>query len=154
MLNLNKAFYHYEPFFTSAVVEEKWLLKNLSNVKFLQQFKDQQTVTREEFETTEYYKGLMWSYNKLGCVYGNKNVEEVYLQGNYLLALYRAMKDGTYLKNCRNPEYVNRHSGRCPTWKQMPNLPGYIMIIEGHHRLSCLYVLGKTELTEEEMRQL
>ena len=34
----------------SNKVEEKYLLKNLSNVKFLEEYGDRETITQEEFE--------------------------------------------------------------------------------------------------------
>ena len=144
MIDLEKCFYNYSPILLTNKVEEKYLLKNLSNVEFLQKYGDRETISQEEFETTSYYKGLMWSFNKNKHIYGIYDAKQAYLQANYFLALFHAFKNGTYEENCRKEKFVNRHSCSAKfLFKKMINLKDYYMIIEGHHRLSCLYVLNK-----------
>jgi hypothetical protein len=123
------------------------LLKDSVYVKFLNHLKDNSHPCDDEIRTTEYYQATFKQIQTIGTYRGNRNETELLQQCRYFLDLYQAMKNGSYQKNYRHFIHIGiNHSPHSYAWVfKIANSDHYI-VWDGHHRLSCQYVLKKKQV--------
>lgn len=109
------------------------LIKNSIDVRFLKEFKDGTDVTDEEIKASEYYQWANEYMRTYGSFQGKKDEVALAQCCRDFLDLYRAFKKEAYTY---------------PKVYRIAN-SDYCMVLDGHHRLACLYVLGKKMVKAE-----
>lgn len=119
------------------------LLMNSIDVRFLKEFKDKSNITDEEIKTSKYY---FWAYQYMqtyGSFQGKKDSVALVECCRDFLNLYQSLRNkfhAGYLEKIASI-ITRRSKYTYPLVYRILN-SNYSMILDGHHRLACLYVLG------------
>lgn len=129
---------------------DKVLLKESCHVKFLRQFKDADNIDPKQFKKTDYFRHALIDINNSRPYFGTSNEDTIILQAEYFLRLYRSIRDNGYKKNhvFRRDNEKGHSDNYYPRVVRILNSNHYL-IIDGHHRFSVYYVLGKSSIKAE-----
>ncbi len=120
------------------------LIKNAFYVQFLEEFKDKTNVTDNEIKKSRYYKEALKDIQTSGAFQGKKDEISLMQYCRSFLDLYKVLK-----KEANIPNYLKFINAAIDHYKYgYPRVfkilnSDYHMIRDGHHRLSCKYILGE-----------
>ncbi|MBN1869023.1 MAG: hypothetical protein JW847_00380 [Candidatus Omnitrophica bacterium] len=120
------------------------LLKDSYDVEILQKFKDKINITDDEIKESRCYQTSCQYMCRYGTFNRVNNETDLLKYCRGFIDLYKTFDKAPYIKSpWRYISIFSRILGGNPPVVVKVADSDYCMILGGHHRLSCLYVLGK-----------